>query len=99
MPLTRDRRGDSNDGRIGTLRDDDGARPLGVLLRQAGEVGGDGGDVVGAEVVGGGVGARFRLVADQVVPVGRGGVERGGEELRDEGGGEGEDEDLCGVRG
>lgn len=54
----------------------------------------DGGDVVGAQVVGGRVRARFRLVADQVVPVGRRGVEGGGEELRDEGGGEGEGEDL-----
>ena len=99
MPLTRRGRSDGNNGRIGTLRDDNDARPLRILLRQAGKVGGDGGDVVGAEVVGGGVGARLRLVADQVVPVGRGGVERGGEELRDEGGREGEDEDLCGVRG
>lgn len=89
---------DGHDGGIGALRDDDGARSLGVLLRQAGEVLGDGGDVVGVEGVGGGVGAGFGLVADEVVAVGQGGVERGGEELGDEGGGEGEGEDLRGPR-
>lgn len=92
MALARVR--NRHDRGIGALRDDDGPSALGFLLRQAGEVFGDGGDVVGVEVVGGGVGAGLGLVADQVVPVGRGAVERGGEELRDEGGGEGEDEDL-----
>ena len=46
----------------------------------------DGGDVGCVEGVGGGVGAGFGLVADEVVPVGGGLVEGGGEELGDEGG-------------
>ncbi len=57
----------------------------------------DGGDVRGAQGVGVGVGAGFGFVADEVVPVGGGLVEGAGEELRDEGGGEGEDECLEGC--
>ncbi len=57
-------------------------------------MGGDFGNRRRLQFVGGGVGEGFGFVADQVVPVGGRLVEGGGEELRDEGGGEGEDEDL-----
>lgn len=85
---------DSDDGRLGALRDDGHALALRVLLRQIGQVLGDGGDVVGVEVVRVGVGHCLRLVAHDVVPVRGRLVEGVLEELGDEGGVEGEGEDL-----
>jgi hypothetical protein len=85
---------DGNDGGLGALGDDDSTLALGVLLGQVGHVLGDGGDVLGLEVVGLSEGASLGLVADDVVPVGGGLVELVLEELADEGSGEREHEDL-----
>jgi hypothetical protein len=85
---------DGNDGGLGALGDDDGTLALGVLLGQVGHVLGDGGNVLGVEVVSGSEGAGLGLVANNVVPVGGGLVELVLEELADEGGGEREHEDL-----
>lgn len=85
---------DSNDGGLGALGDDDGTLALGVLLGEVGHVLGDGGDVLGVEVVGGSEGASLGLVTDNVVPVGGGLVELVLEELADEGSGQREHEGL-----
>ena len=88
---------DGDDGGLGALRDDGHALALRVLLGQVRQCLGNLLDVLGAQLVGVGVGLGLGLVADHVVPVGGGLVERGLEELADEGSGEGQDEGL--VRG
>lgn len=85
---------DGDDGRLGALGDDGDALALIVLLRQVGQVLGDGRDVGGLEVVRLGVGGGLGLVADDVVPVRGGLVERVLEELGDEGSVQGEGEGL-----
>lgn len=86
---------DGDDGRLGALGDDGYALALGVLLGQVGQVLGDGRNVGGLEVVRLGVGGGLGLVADDVVPVRGGLVERVLEELGDEGSVQGEGEGLC----
>ena len=85
---------DGDDGGLGALRDDGHTLALRVLLGKVRQRLGNLLDVLGAQLVGVGVGLRLGLVADHVVPVGGGLVERGLEELADEGGGEGQDERL-----
>lgn len=83
-----------HDGGLGALRHDGHALALLVLLGQVRHQLGDLLDVPGAVALGLGPGRGLGLVADHVVPVGGAGVEGLLEELRDEGRGEGEDEDL-----
>lgn len=85
---------DGNDGGLGALSDDDGTLALSVLLGQVGHVLGDGRDVFGVEVVGGGEGASLGFVANDVVPVRRGLVELVLEELGNERSGQREHENL-----
>lgn len=85
---------DGDDGRLSALSDDGNTLALLVLLGKVGEVLGDGRDVGGLEVVGLGVGGGLGLVADNVVPVGRGLVELVLEELANERSVQGESEGL-----
>ena len=75
---------DSDDGGLGALSHDGNALALGVLLGEVRERKGDFLDVRGAETVRLGVGGGLGLVADDVVPVGRAGIQGLLEELRDE---------------
>lgn len=84
-----------DDGGLGALRNDGGALALLVLLGQVSEVLGDGRDVLCLQVVGLGEGFGLGLVADDVVPVRRGLVQRILEELADEGSVEGQRERLA----
>lgn len=86
--------GDGDDGGVGALSDDDGALARRVLLGQLGHGRRDGGNVLRLEVVRRRPRPRLRLVANHVVPVRRRAVELLLEELGNEGGGEGEGEDL-----
>ena len=72
---------DCNHGRVGALCDDRNTLPLCVLLWKVGERLGDGWNVVGVQVVRVGICNGFCLVADNVIPVGSGLVERILEEL------------------
>lgn len=85
---------DSSHSGEGSLSNDHDTGPLGVLLLEGGELLGDFGDVSQTPAVALGVGESFGFVADEVVDVGDDAVELVFEELRDEGGGEGEDEGL-----
>ena len=85
---------DGDDGGLGALRDDGHTLALRVLLGKVRQRLGNLLDVLGAQLVGVGVGLGLGLVADHVVPVGGGLVERGLEELANKGGGEGQDEGL-----
>jgi hypothetical protein len=85
---------DGNDGGLGALGDDGDTLALLVLLGEVGEVLGDGRDVGGLQVVRLSVGGGLSLVADDVVPVGRGLVELLLEELGNEGCVKGESEGL-----
>ena len=85
---------DGNNGGLSALGDDSNTLALLVLLGKVGEVLGDGGNVGGLEVVRLGVRGSLGLVADDVVPVGRAGVDDVLEELGDEGSVQGESERL-----
>lgn len=85
---------DSSDGGKGTLGNDHDTGALGVLLLEGGELLSNFGDVGQTPAVALGVGEGLSFVADEVVDVGNDAVELVFEELRDEGGGEGEDEGL-----
>lgn len=62
---------DSNDGGVGTLRDDRNARALLVLLLPLGKLQGNLLDIVGAKIVRLGKGSGLRLVAKDKVAVAR----------------------------
>ncbi len=85
---------DSNDGGLGALGHDGNALSLGVLLGEVRERNGDFLDVCGAETVRLGVGGSLGFVANNVVPVGRAGIQGLLEELRDERSRERQDEGL-----
>lgn len=85
---------DRHNGGVRALGDDHGPLSLLILLGQVGNVTGDLTHVLGVERVGVGIRSGLGLVADQVVPVGGGLIERVLEELRDEGGAEAQGEDL-----
>lgn len=87
-------RGNTDNGGQSTLGDDGNARALGVLLGQKGELLGDLDNVLSAPLVAGGVGTSLSLVTEGVVSVGENAVQLLLEELGNEGGGEGEHEDL-----
>lgn len=76
---------DRHNSRVGALGDDHGPLSLLVLLGQVGNMAGDLGHVLGAERMRVGVRSGLGLVADEVVPVGGGLIERVLEELRNEG--------------
>lgn len=88
-----------DDGGLGAVGDDGDALALGVLLGQVGHQLGDLLEVLGLVAVDLGPGGGLGLVADHVVPVGGAGVDGVLEELRDEGRGQGDDEDLVLGRG
>ncbi len=85
---------DGNEGRASALGDDGNTLALGVLLGQVGEVNNDVLGLLGRKVVRLSVGSSLGLVSDNVVPVRGAGIDGVLEELRDEGGGQGEDEGL-----
>ena len=91
--------GGSDNGGIGALGDNGNAGAAVVLLGQLSQLLGDLDDIVGAPAVALGVGTSLGLVAEGVVGVGQNGVELVLEELRDEGSGQREHEDLVGVSG
>ena len=81
------------------LGDDNHARTLLILLRQRSDLHRNLLDIDRAKVVCLGEGLGFGLVAEDVVPVRRGGHQRFGEELADEGRGKVHGEDLARKRG
>lgn len=87
---------DGDDGGEGALGDDGDALALRVLLGQVGDGLGDGADVIllVSHVVRLGKGGGLGLVADDIVTIGQSGVQGVLEELRDEGGRQGQDEGL-----
>lgn len=84
----------SNDGGVSALRNDCDTLALLVLFGQVCEVLGNRRNVVGLKIVRVSVGLRLRLVADNVIPVRSGLVERFLEELWDERRGQRKDERL-----
>lgn len=85
---------DSSHGGEDSLGNDHDTGALGILLLECGELLGNFGDVGQTPAVALGVGERFGFVSDEVVDIGDDAVELVFEELRNERGGEGEDEGL-----